>query len=78
MFKLSKIVIILLSLLLISCSDEEKSSLGGEQSKEKIKKVRWKMASTFPGSLTQLGTAGIRLQDQIAKVSGNNIKIKFF
>ena len=36
------------------------------------------MASTFPGSLTQLGTMGIRFQDQISKVSGKNIQIKFF
>ena len=36
------------------------------------------MASTFPGSLTQLGTMGIRFQNQISKVSGKNIQIKFF
>jgi TRAP-type mannitol/chloroaromatic compound transport system substrate-binding protein len=36
------------------------------------------MASTFSGSLTQLGTLGVRFQDQIAKVSNNNIKVKFF
>ena len=46
--------------------------------KQVSKKVRWKMASTFPGSLTQLGTMGIRFQNQISKVSGKNIQIKFF
>jgi TRAP-type mannitol/chloroaromatic compound transport system substrate-binding protein len=36
------------------------------------------MASTYPGSLTQLGTLGLRIQDQIALVSGGNIEIEFF
>ena len=78
MLKLSKILIFLLSLILISCSDKENKSLDGSQSEEIGKKVRWKMASTFPGSLTQLGTMGIRFQNQISKVSGKNIQIKFF
>ncbi len=40
--------------------------------------VRWKMTSTFPSSLTQLGSMGKRFSDQIAKVSGGNIEIRFY
>ncbi len=41
-------------------------------------KVKWKMAGTFPSSLPQLGTLGKRLEDQIGKVSGGNIQIRFY
>ena len=40
--------------------------------------VRWRMASTFPESLPQLGSLGIRVQDQIAVISGGNVQIRFF
>jgi len=39
--------------------------------------VSWDMQSTYPGSLTQLGTLGVRIQDQIALVSGGEIEINF-
>jgi TRAP-type mannitol/chloroaromatic compound transport system substrate-binding protein len=39
--------------------------------------VSWDMQSTYPGSLTQLGTLGIRIQDEITEVSGGEIEIRF-
>ena len=78
MSKLAKILLVSLSFILISCSDSENKSSDSKQTEQSDKKVRWKMASTFPGSLTQLGTMGIRFQEQISKVSGKNIQIKFF
>ncbi|QIB34905.1 TRAP transporter substrate-binding protein [Ancylobacter pratisalsi] len=41
-------------------------------------KVKWKMAGTFSSSLPQLGTLGKRIQDQIDKVSGGNMEIRFY
>lgn len=41
-------------------------------------KVRWKMASTYPSKLTQLGTMGKQLEKNIEEVSGGDIEIKFF
>jgi TRAP-type mannitol/chloroaromatic compound transport system substrate-binding protein len=41
------------------------------------KPVRWRMQSTYPGSLPQLGTLGKSLEVKIAKISGGNIQIKF-
>jgi TRAP-type mannitol/chloroaromatic compound transport system substrate-binding protein len=39
--------------------------------------VQWDMQSTYPGSLTQLGTLGIYIQDQIKLVSGGDLTITF-
>jgi TRAP-type mannitol/chloroaromatic compound transport system substrate-binding protein len=41
-------------------------------------KVSWKMAGTFSSSLPQLGTLGTRLEEQIAKVSGGSLEIRFY
>ncbi|MFH1804313.1 MAG: TRAP transporter substrate-binding protein [Pseudomonadota bacterium] len=41
-------------------------------------RVRWKMGSTYAGSLTQLGTLGKRVDERIDAVSGGNIQIKFY
>lgn len=41
------------------------------------KPVRWDMQSTYPGSLTQLGTLGKRIDSQIALVSDGEIRITF-
>lgn len=40
--------------------------------------VRLKMASTFPSTLTQLGTLGKVLEENINTASGGDIQIKFF
>jgi len=40
-------------------------------------RIRWKMGSTYAGSLPQLGTLAKRVEDQIDKVSGGNIRIRF-
>ena len=41
-------------------------------------KVTLNMPSTFPGSLIQLGQAGVRLQDTLNQISGGEIEVKFF
>lgn len=41
------------------------------------KKVRLALASTYPGSMTQLGTLGISMTQKLAKVSGGTIDMKF-
>ena len=40
--------------------------------------VKWKMAGTFSSSLPQLGTLGKRVEEQIAKVSGGSLEIRFY
>ena len=41
-------------------------------------RVRWKMQSAFPSSLTQLGTVGKRLELRIELVSGGDICLRFY
>ena len=71
------VVISILSLILASCSNNESSSKSSDEGNIE-KKVRWKMASTFAGNLTQLGSSGLRFSEQIEVISGGNIKVKFF
>lgn len=40
--------------------------------------VKINMPSTFPGSLIQLGQAGVKLQDTLNLISGGDIEMKFF
>ena len=42
------------------------------------KKVRWKMASSFAGTLDVVGEAGPRYSKLIDAISGGNLEIKFF
>ncbi len=40
--------------------------------------VKLNMPSVFPGSLIQLGTAGVRVADTVNLISGGDLEIKFF
>ena len=42
------------------------------------KKVRWKMASAFPGELVQLGDQGHMIEERIGVLSGGTMEFKFF
>ena len=42
------------------------------------KKVRWKMASAFPGTLDVVGETGPRFSKVIDRISGGTLEIKFF
>ena len=78
MSKLAKVLLFSLSLILISCSDNENKSSDGNQTEQSSKKVKWKMASTFPGSLTQLGTMGTRVSRSNYQKSQEKIFNKIF
>ncbi len=43
----------------------------------KAQTVNWNMQSTYPGSLTQLGTLGKRIEEQLREVSGGEINVVF-
>jgi TRAP-type mannitol/chloroaromatic compound transport system substrate-binding protein len=73
MKKLLLMLLILSTGLIVGCDQQEQKA-----AEETVKKVKWKMASAFPGSLVQIGTLGVRLQNEISKISGGNITIKFF
>ncbi len=41
-------------------------------------KIRWKMASSFPGELVQLGTLGKRFEERVDLLSAGTVEMKFF
>jgi TRAP-type mannitol/chloroaromatic compound transport system substrate-binding protein len=41
-------------------------------------RVRWKMASAFPSTLTHLGPSGLRFSKDIESLSGGRFEMKFF
>jgi TRAP-type mannitol/chloroaromatic compound transport system substrate-binding protein len=41
-------------------------------------RVRWKMASAFPSTLTHLGPSGLRFSKDIERMSGGRFEMKFF
>ncbi len=43
-----------------------------------VKKINWKMASTFAGSLTILGESGLAFSKRIDEVSDGSLSFKFF
>ena len=42
------------------------------------KRVNWKMGSAFPSKLVQLGSLGVSASEKIERISGGNIRLKFF
>jgi TRAP-type mannitol/chloroaromatic compound transport system substrate-binding protein len=41
-------------------------------------KIRWKMPSAFPSTLTHLGPSGVRFSKDIERLSGGKFEMKFF
>ena len=59
----------------MSCSNSDKKSQENMTSNEPI---NFKLASTYPSTLTILGTMAKRFEEQINIISGGNIKFRFF
>ena len=54
------------------------AALGLAAAAEAQQKVRWKMASSFPGTLDVVGEAGPYFSDLVERMSGGSMEIKFF
>lgn len=63
------------TLYLMSCSNADKNS---EEKVALNEPVKFKLASTYPSTLTILGTMAKRFEEQINIISGGNIKFRFF
>lgn len=61
--------------MLASCDSAEDNL---SQTDEVNKPVNFKLASTYPSTLTILGTMAKRFEEQIEIISGGNIKFRFF
>ena len=76
---MNKIAILVLCLTVAFFSGcDQNNSKNNSSNDTTDKQIKWKMASTFPGSLVQIGTLGVRFQNQINLVSGGNMSIKYF
>jgi TRAP-type mannitol/chloroaromatic compound transport system substrate-binding protein len=51
---------------------------GFAASAEAQRKVRWKMASSFSSQLDVIGPAGVRIAENVTKMSGGSFDVKFF
>jgi len=61
--------------ILSSCVFAISLLLGGPA--QALDELRWDMQSTYPGSLTQLGTLGKVIESRLAAVSGGRISVKY-
>jgi len=66
---------IVTSILLAGCSDTPSDT---KENTAISPSVNWRMTSTYPSTLLQLGTMGKRLEQDLYAVSGGTISVKFF
>ncbi|MDG1859252.1 MAG: TRAP transporter substrate-binding protein [Emcibacteraceae bacterium] len=69
------LITLLTTCSLIACSAPDETTL---EAKQENKDVILKFASTYPSSLTILGTMAKRFEEQIHLISGGNITFRFF
>ena len=68
-------IILASAFLLANCSNETATETTAATPDTKIS---WRMTSTYPSSLIQLGTLGKRLETEVSLISGGNIALKFY
>lgn len=72
-----RLLTMLLPLALAACSAPEDTSETSKPAETASKEVRWRMTSTYPSTLLQIGTLGKRVSDEIDKISEGRIKFQF-
>lgn len=74
--------LILATSLLVGCSSEPSDKAGTPDDQKApntaAEEIRWRMTSTYPSTLLQIGTAGKRISDEVNKISKGAIEFKFF
>ena len=73
---INSIIILIAAIFLTSCDNSSETDKSNSQSIDS--KVKWKMASSFPGNLNIIGEGGLNFVKRIETVSNGNIQIKFF
>ncbi|NVJ97590.1 MAG: TRAP transporter substrate-binding protein [Alphaproteobacteria bacterium] len=61
--------------LLSGCDSEAPVDTAADKAS---KPIEWRMTSTYPSTLIQLGTLGKRLETELDKISGGNLSLKFY
>ena len=73
---INSIIVLIAIIFLISCDNSSETSKSNPSSSNS--KVKWKMASTFPGNLSIVGVGGVNFVKRLNTVSNGSIEIKFF
>lgn len=74
MFRLTRLILLAGALSACSGSDEQTQA----PSEENISQpVNWRMTSTYPSTLLQIGTLGKRISTELGIISGGTINLKF-
>ena len=62
-------------MLVAACGSSEQAA---EKETQKSKPVSWRMTSTYPSTLLQIGTMGKKITEEVDKISGGTMKFEFF
>ena len=73
---INSIIALIATIFLASCDNSSETSKSNSSTSDS--KIKWKMASTFPGNLNIIGEGGINFVKRINIVSNGSIEIKFF
>ncbi|WP_020401049.1 TRAP transporter substrate-binding protein [Kordiimonas gwangyangensis] len=57
---------------------QEKSESGQSAPTDPAAKVEWRLTSTYPSTLIQIGTMGKRLESEISSISGGSVNLTFY
>lgn len=63
---------------LTACSTSESETNSDRGTSSQNTKVNWRMTSTYPSTLLQIGTSGKRISTELTKISNGNIELKFY
>jgi len=74
--RLFSVVAITACTLLAACSDKPAEKTDSSEAKTTAP-IKWRMTSTYPSSLVQLGTMGKRLENELSLISGGEIELEF-
>ncbi len=72
---MTKGLVISTAVFLASCGDNQTAEKTDTQVSEPI---NWRMTSTYPSTLLQIGTMGKRITTEIDKISGGTMELEFF
>ena len=59
-------------------SDQQQAASGGASANKAAEKVTLQMTSVFPSSLALIGEAGVRLTENVKRLSGGTLELKIF
>ncbi|WP_262696410.1 TRAP transporter substrate-binding protein [Kordiimonas aquimaris] len=66
------------AMVISSCSPDNSADTNSDALSTNEAPVKWRMTSTYPSTLLQIGTSGKRISTELNKISNGAIELKFF